>query len=174
VGILSSLLERGAAVVPYSKLALEFAGHLDRTDLAEMLLAHGADTRQVCIVPFLRSDLTLAKWMVAQGTDVNQEAYGGWPPIVYVSRGDKGEHPERVAALLQYGADVDARGPREPHGTALHCAAKAGYTRVIHVLLQAGANVHVRTDDGTTPLRAAMRAKRSEVVATLRRHGAIE
>ena len=69
-----------------------------------MLLCHGADVRQVCIVPLLKGDLILAKWMVAQGTEVNQEAYGGWPPIVYVSRGDKGEHPERVAALLRHAA----------------------------------------------------------------------
>ncbi len=89
---------------------------------------------------------------------------------VHASRGDRGEHPERIEALLRYGANVNARGP---HGrTALHCAAKAGFSSVIQVLLDGGADVNARMDDGTTPLHAALRARRVHAAKLLHQHGA--
>ena len=59
-------------------------------------------------------------------------AVPGWPPLVVASRGDKGEHPERLQALLELGADVnvcDYKGK-----TALHRAATAGFLASMEVL----------------------------------------
>jgi ankyrin repeat protein len=89
---------------------------------------------------------------------------------VYVSRGDKGEHPERVSMLLHSGADVNARGPNG--ATALHVAARAGFASVLQVLLENGAEVNVRTDDGSTALKLALKARRTEAAKVLERHGA--
>ena len=165
------LIALGAAVRPYSRLLLEFAGHLRRGDLLELLLRHGADARHVSVVPFV-ADPEMAAQVLAAGASVDRAVHGGWPPIVYVSRGDKGEHPERVRWLLEHGADPNARGP---HGaTAVHTAAKAGFTRVVEVLLAGGADVNARRDDGSTPLRVARRAHRGPSAALLSERQGVE
>jgi ankyrin repeat protein len=53
--------------------------------------------------------------------------------LVYVARGDKGEHPEKVHLLLDHGADINATGPNGK--TALHYAATAGHNSVVTLLL---------------------------------------
>jgi len=165
----AELIERGAPVAPYSRLLLEFAAHLRRIDLAEILFEHGADARGLSVAPFTR-DLALAELALRHGASVDEPAaWGDWPPIVYLSRGDRGEHPERVAWLLAHGADVEARGPHRL--TALHVAARAGFTRVIEVLLAHGADVNARTEDGATPFDLAERAGRTEAAALLYAYG---
>jgi ankyrin repeat protein len=170
--VIELLIERGARVTPYSRLLFDFAARSGHAELAEMLLAHGADAREAAIGAYIDQDPALVARLIKRGADVNAVAHHGWPPIVYLSRGDKGEHPERIQALLALGADVNIRGPRGR--TALHCAAKAGFLRVIQVLLDHGADIDVRMDDGTTPLRAALRARRTEAANLLRKHGTEE
>lgn len=93
-----------------------------------------------------------------------------WPPLVYASRGDRGEHPERVRALLELGADANIRDYKGK--TALHRAATAGFTRVIAVLLEHGADIDAADDRGETALFDAIRAKRKDAVAVLLSDGA--
>ncbi len=52
--------------------------------------------------------------------------------------------------LLDGGADPNIAG--EHRTTALHCAARLGYTKVVYVLLNAGANVNARDDEDLSPL----------------------
>ncbi len=53
-------------------------------------------------------------------------------------------------ALLDGGADPNIAGA---HGTtALHCASRLGFTKVVHVLLNSGANVNARDDEDLSPL----------------------
>lgn len=165
------LLDRGARVDPYSRLLFDFAARTGHPNLARLLLAYGADPREAEISGYL-DDPEIAELLLAGGADVNRPAYDQWPAIVVASRGDKGEHTERVGALLRYGALVDARGPRDR--TALHCAAKAGFTSVITVLLEGGADINARMDDGTTPLGVARRAGRTEAAELLEANGAKE
>ncbi len=52
--------------------------------------------------------------------------------------------------LLDGGADPNVAGE---HGTtALHCAARLGYSKVVHALLNAGADVNARDDEDLSPL----------------------
>jgi ankyrin repeat protein len=171
-GTVDLLLARGALVEPYSWLLFDFAGRTRHAELVERLLADGADARYAVILPLLDADPALLDLLIARGADVNAPAYGGWPPIVHASRGDKGEHPERIERLLRCGADANARGPRGR--TALHCAAKAGFVSVIQVLLEGGTDIDARMDDGTTPLRAARRAKKGRAAELLTQYGAKE
>jgi ankyrin repeat protein len=166
--VLALLLERGAEVMAYSGLLLEIAARRRRPDLVQRLLDCGAEARRVPVFGALHDDKVL-RVLVEQGLDVNRSQYG-WPPIAYVSRGDKGEHPERVKMLLDLGADVNACGSKG--ATALHAAAKAGFLSVIAVLVENGADVNARTLDGTTPLKMAMKAKRTRTVEMLKRYGA--
>ena len=94
----------------------------------------------------------------------------GWPPLVVASRGDKGEHPEKIQALLELGADVNVRDYKGK--TALHRAGTAGFLASMEVLLANGANIDAADEKGETPLFDAVRAGRVEAVALLLERGA--
>ena len=63
------------------------------------------------------------------------------------------ENPAVIAALLQAGADLEARTDRG--WTPLHAAAGFKDPAVIAALLKAGADLEVRTDEGLSPLHVA-------------------
>ena len=83
-------------------------------------------------------------------------AEGGWPPIVFQSRGDRGGNVERVRTLIEAGADVNVRNHKGQ--SALHCAAKAGFVDIVSLLLEHGCEVDARDRGGETPLAAALRS----------------
>ena len=109
--------------------------------------------------------------------DINASNKMGWPLLVYTSRGDKGEHPEEVQRLLNLGANVDVRNYKGK--TALHCATKVGFVRVIEVLLKNRADVNATDKNGETPLFDAIRStikkveKKVEVTSLLLSNGAL-
>jgi len=117
--------------------------------------------------------MEVVEYLVAMGTDVNtRDKVTGWPPIAYVSCGDKGEHPEKVKMLIEYGADVNAAGPKGL--TALHAASKAGFVSVIELLVETSADIDAKTLSKETPLRLAKKSKRIDAQAFLERHGATD
>ncbi len=79
-----------------------------------------------------------------------------------------GEHcADVVRALLDHGANVritDRRGR-----TPLHCAETK---EVIDMLVEAGSDVHARTDDGSTSLHFSASGSNGEAVLALLKHGA--
>jgi ankyrin repeat protein len=161
------LISKGAQVRPHSELLLEMTGNRD--DMLGMLLQHGLDARSVGGVLLASLPEATARLLIKNGADVNKQAWGQWPPIAYLSRGDKGEHADRVQALISYGADLHARAPNGV--TAVHAAAKAGFVSVLEVLLHHGADVNARTEDGFTPLSLAMASGRDDACRFLRKHG---
>ena len=117
------LLERGAEVRENDTRLLGIAVGRNRLDLVQMLLEHGADADQLPLADPAKNR-ELAELAIAHGYDVNA-GRPGWPPLVVASRGDKGEHPEKIQALLELGADVNVRDYKGK--TALHRAATAGF-----------------------------------------------
>ncbi|MYB76345.1 MAG: hypothetical protein F4X83_04465 [Chloroflexi bacterium] len=162
------LLARGAEVRRHSGRLLGIAVGRSRTDLAQLLLQHGADAG---LLPLAdpSQNRELAELAVAYGYDVNT-GRPGWPPLVVASRGDKGEHPEKIQALLELGADVNVRDYKGK--TALHRAATAGFLASMEVLLAHGAAIDAADEKGDTPLCDAVRAGRVEAVALLLERGA--
>ncbi|MFO7957437.1 MAG: ankyrin repeat domain-containing protein, partial [Candidatus Brocadiia bacterium] len=75
---------------------------------------------------------------------------------------------ERVRALLQEGAEPNARG--HAGGTALHNAARAGHAGVVEALLEAGADVNATDSDGFKPVDLA--EQQGHAAITDRLHGA--
>lgn len=166
------LTQMKTKVKPHSELLLDMACRLGRLDLIRLLVDAGADpsTAPVFSVVY-KGDAEIMAFFFDKGVNANtKDKVTGWPPVAYVSRGDKGEHPEKVKALIKYGADVNATGPKGV--TALHAAAKAGFVNVIDALLNAGANINAKMKTGETPLRLAQKNKRDTATERLKKYGA--
>ena len=149
--VVSVLLLRGVdkdALDDHGSSALMFAcgeqGAKPHLGVAETLLAAGADVSIRC-----QSGFTAFHW-----SSVTED-----PPTVPL-----------IEALIRHGADVDAQ--YEGY-TALHDAAENDFVLSIDALIEAGANMEVKTLAGDTPLSVAARACCAKSVLALLRKGAV-
>ncbi|MDE0088869.1 MAG: ankyrin repeat domain-containing protein [Candidatus Poribacteria bacterium] len=157
IRIVELLISRGAIIEPHSKLLLDHAVSTDRVDIVKLLFENGADPSEAPRIYDDNSEMSvLLKSQGVPSKDINAFDWMGWPPLPYACRGDKGEHPEKVLSLLKLGADIDVRSSKGK--TALHCAAKAGFLKVINVLIENGANIDTIDNNGETPLYEAIRS----------------
>lgn len=155
--IVSMLLARGADPRPYSGWLIRFAVWRDRADILSALLNAGADPAHAEAPRSGIVNAEIIELLTARGVavDVNR-AEGGWPPLVFQARGDRGGNVQRVRDLLDRGADVNVRNHKGQ--TALHCAAKAGFAPIVALLLDRGADVNAKDHQGRTPLATALRS----------------
>ncbi len=172
LALVDSLLRRGELVTLYSTQTLGLAAAAGCFDLLELLAAYGADARAVDVGIFVAtSDLYIIQYLLERGASASQPGPNGFPPLVYLARGDKGEHPEKIRLLLEHGAVVNAAGG--PKGrTALHYAAAAGFLKVMALLLEHGADLTLKDDDGETALDLARRLGKSDAVELFRQREA--
>lgn len=175
--IVSLLISMGAEVKQYSKILLDHAVSGGRVDIVKLLFENGADPDQAPRVYDDNSEMSiLLKSHGVPPDDINALDQMGWPELPYVCRGDKGEHPEKVVRLLKLGADIDVKSSKGK--TALHCAAKAGFIKVIEVLIENGATIDATDNNGETPLMEAIRStikrtdKQLSAIVTLLENGA--
>jgi truncated hemoglobin YjbI/ankyrin repeat protein len=122
--------------------------------MVEMLLEQGADASSIGAGRWVL-DPELAPLLARAGAGVDRS--GAWIGLACTGNHGRKDDPEFVAALLRYGARADDRrhvGQEHNGGraTALHYAARAGFTRTIAVLLAHGADPRARDDNGLTPL----------------------
>jgi len=159
------LLKAGADVAEHARLLLDIACRRTRVDLIKILVKAGAEPGQAEAFPVVRSNSReIIDFFFTRGCSVKGA-------LTHVCRGDKGEHPEWVDDLLRHGADV---GETDDKGrTALHNAARAGFAKVIGVLLAAEADVNARMKSGETPLALAVKKNRHEAAELLRTHGGV-
>ncbi len=161
------LIGRGAPVRPYSRRLLASAARQGSVEMVALLLAHGAGAHQVDdLGPIDQGDGRIASLLIEHGLDINRPVRGRETFLSRACRGDKGEHPLRVQTLLTLGADVNA--PNVTGRTALHAAAKAGFLRVIALLLEHGADPAAADAAGATPLSVALAAGHGEAAVMLR------
>jgi len=73
---------------------------------------------------------------------------------------------EIVQSLLEEGADVNERGPRE--STALMYAAGGGHTEIVKMLVESGADVDAVEDSGCTALHHAEDDGMTEIIGILK------
>lgn len=144
------LLEKGAAVdVGHSPLCNAAGRYVDRAE-------RSAETGKV-----------VAEILIRRGADVNTPsgAEDQTPLHMAARRGN-------IAigrALLNGGAALEAMDKKGE--TPLRRAVNCGHPEFVSMLLAHGADVNTRDKKGRTPLQAA---RRPEMVALLRQHGALE
>ena len=155
--IVELLIERGATITPHSEHLLDYAVSEDRVEIAKLLLENGADPSKAPRILDDNSEMSvLLKAYGVPPKDINAQNHMGWPPLVYACRGDNGEHPEEIQRLLELGTDINIQNYKGK--TGLHCAAKAGFLKVINLLIEKGATLDAIDKDGETPLFEAIRS----------------
>ncbi len=155
--IVALLLARGADPRPYGYFLVRFCIWRNRADILNALIDAGLDPATSEPPRSGIASPQLVRLLKTHGAEIDVDhAEGGWPPIVFLCRGDRGGNIERVRDLIDRGADVNVRNHKGQ--TALHCAAKAGFASIAALLLEHGAAVDAQDDHGETPLATALRS----------------
>lgn len=117
-------------------------------------------------------DLQWLKSCLEAGLSVDAKDQNGYTPLHWAADMGlvDGDREEVVAALIQAGADINARLGDDGR-TALMVACNAGNGEIVRQLVQAGADVNARTEDSTALIEAA-RCGASEPVRLLVQAGA--
>lgn len=88
--------------------------------------------------------------------------FGDYPIHIAAIRGSIDE----ISTLLNNGAEIDAAGE---HGyTALHDAVEQGHFKVVEFLLQRGASITIKNNDGVTPAGLAELLEEGEIYSRLK------
>jgi ankyrin repeat protein/truncated hemoglobin YjbI len=166
------LLKRGATVGANSVRLVRAAANQGHEELTQLLLEHGADAGSLGAGTWVLYP-RIAEELLGRGADVNRKTESSWIGLCCTGNSGHRENAALARGFLSCGADVAARyGDR----TALHCAAKAGFVKVVEALLEYGADVNALTDRGQTPLDVLEEAGKSVDIEPMRRlllaHGA--
>lgn len=105
----------------------------------------------------LKGHLALAKRLIERKAEVNKP---GWTPLHYAATNANAGSVEMVRLLLEHHAYIDGASPNGT--TPLMMAAHYGSPAVVRVLLEEGADVMIRNQQGLTAIDFAHRAKRGE------------
>ena len=160
-------------------------------EAVDRLLAAGADTSllpedgaSLVVYAAAGESLGILESLLQHGCEVNGSIGGG--PTALHHAADRCETDDNIRALLDAGADVEARtdaehahwfwdGYAEYHLTPLHVAALEGSSvSTLHALVEGGADVNAQTANGRTALHIACRLAHSEDVEILLGAGADE
>lgn len=146
-------MARKRKTLPKDFDALLEAGTLDELkavfDKCE-LDARGGVFKQTALAFDLCPD-ELARWLVEQGADLSAADHYGNTPLHRRARSRRSS----FAVLLELGADVNDAG--SSIGTPLHAAADSHNAENTALLVEHGAKVDERNNEGLTPLELALR-----------------
>ena len=110
----------------------------------------------------IKGNLELVKKLVARGADVNRE---GWTPLHYAASAGL-EHSVDIARyLLEEHAYIDAPSPNG--STPLMLAAQYSSEGMVKLLIEEGADVSLRNQQGQTAVDFARRSERDFMVQLL-------
>ena len=126
--------------------------------MVELLLAHGADATTIGVGRWVQHR-ELAPLLASRGAAIDSS--GSWIGASCTGNQGRKDDPEFVRALLRHGARATDRRTGDHEGTtgvlalnatALHYAARAGFTKTIEVLLEHGADPGALDSHDRTPL----------------------
>lgn len=119
----------------------------------------------------MRSDVAETKRLLASGADPNEGRFLGATPVVLALMM---QIPEAAKALIAKGADVKATGMDGVTTLMFAAANEAGNPEIVNHLLQLGVDPNASNKAGETALDWALRRGHTQVVQTLKAHGANE
>lgn len=113
----------------------------------------------------------VAEMLLALGADVNARATNdlGSAPLLWAILG---QNVAAIIVLLDHGASINAT--TTAGSTPLHKASMIGNAALVRLLLARGANVNARNSGGQTPLTHALFNRHSAVIALLEQQGGSE
>ena len=112
------------------------------------------------------NDMESARWLIANGANVNAKSGAGFTPLHMAALGNAAE----VANLLiERGIDVNVKS--KSGITPLHGAASGNAPEAARLLIMRGANVNAKNRDGETPIDWAIYNKHSKMQLFLHQHG---
>jgi ankyrin repeat protein len=134
-----------------------------RTDIAELLIQHGA--KETLFDAVYADDLKTASALIAQDNTLFSATNGFGALVVQaaVARG----HTDILEFLLNQGAPADGGKVLRLGKTPLHLAAISNQTNIAQLLIKHGAKVEAYDNSGFTPLHCAAWQGSSEVAALL-------
>lgn len=111
-----------------------------------------------------------ARFLLENGADVNMAGNYGWPPLYCASLwGD----PEMVKLLIESGAELNSQIPDDQiAGTALMRAAIEGYSEIVQIFIDAGADKDIIDSFGYSALAYADMYGQQDIVDLLLEGGA--
>ena len=110
----------------------------------------------------IKGNLDLVKRLLAKEARINQP---GWTPLHYAVSANNEHSLEIVRLLLDNNAYIDAESPNK--STPLMLAAQYGSQEMVQLLLDAGADVQLRNQQGLTAVDFARRSERVFMVEML-------
>src|SRR2546426_9821124 len=140
--------------------SLHWAAYLDDVETTALLLGAGASAKTpnyYGITPLVlaskNGNVAIIDQLLKAGADPNGTVDARETPLMYAARSGK---VDAVNALLNAGAKIDAKEPWNGQ-TALMWAAAAAQGPVVQTLIDRKADIHARSNGGTTPFMFAVR-----------------
>ena len=161
LNLLQHLVSKGAELQCYSAQLLFLATRTENVEILKFLLDCGLSARYSESSLWMATDrMDLLRLLVVAGLSPNQKPYRELTPLMYACRADKSQNLEKVEYLISLGAEINKKGPQGR--TALHYAARSANRKMCEMLIQAGAEQHVRDDKNDTPLDVLVQRTRGK------------
>jgi ankyrin repeat protein len=148
--------------------ALAAARYNGKSDIAQLLLERGAPLDVFVAAMFGNVD-RLRDLIAVDPQAVKTHSSDGWTALHLAAFFDQ---PDAARALIDAGADVNARSTNQMSNTALHAAAAGRATTVARMLLESGASANARQHGGWTALHSAAQSGNAELARILIAAGA--
>ena len=173
VAAVSKLLEGRAsakATTDYGMTLLHYAAMKGNSDIAQMLIDHGADpnakARDGATPLHYASTATVAETLLKSGASLKAKANNGYLPIHWACWSPLGTS-EAVAFYIKKGVSPNVHTENDRSETPLHLAALTGKIDTVKTLIAEGANVNEPNSFGAGPLFEARHSKTSVQIATV-------
>lgn len=155
--------------------ALHYAVRANNTELADLLIANGANVKAVTrynVNPLAlacsNGNADMIEHLLKAGADANSTSEEGQTALMTAALAGK---VDAIKVLLAHGAKVNVEEPVKGQ-SALMWAASEGNTGAVESLIEFGADVKAKSKSGFTPLLFAVRNGHKETVQVLLAHGA--
>ena len=159
---------------------LHYAARYGHKDVAELLLAEGADVNakddfahtplhHAAQAPIQRSAATV-ELLIAHGADANAKDYFVKTPLHYAAQSPTNRSAATAELLLANGADANAKDLFSK--TPLHYAAISGDAFVAELLLAKNTDVNAIDREGVSALHDAIKKGHRDIAEILKKYGA--